>query len=100
MKLPITHFFFTFLAHGGGKCYVPDDKVNPLQLESRPGLFDSPTTPPSSSMNNSTETEVTEGGTRRRRRELRVRSERVFDSEGRAHNVVNMVSSFFGLFKG
>lgn len=33
----------------------------------------------------------------RRKRQVRIRSERVFDAEGRMHNVVKMVRYFFFL---
>jgi len=79
---------------------VPSEEINPLKLESRPGLVESPPAPEpvNAKVDNVTEAIVevpTEPGLRRRRRELKIRSERVYDSEGRAHMVVNMVSRFF-----
>lgn len=69
-----------------------------MHLEQRPGLFEGSTAEntPSDDFDNSSTVEQLplRGGRRRRDEEMVVRPEKVVDSEGRKHTVVNMVSTF------
>lgn len=87
---------YKFTAIGGGQCYLRAEDINPLRLEQRPGLYDSSTVEilSSNDFDNSSTVEQLplRGGRRRRDEEMIVRSEKIFDSEGRKHTVVKMVS--------
>ncbi|KAK6618328.1 hypothetical protein RUM44_002780 [Polyplax serrata] len=81
-------------AIGGGQCFIRAEDINPLHLEQRPGLFEGSTAEntPSDDFDNSSTVEQLplRGGRRRRDEEMVVRPEKVVDSEGRKHTVVNM----------